>query len=64
MGGGENWRDIASPVVFLLPIVPCVLRLPLRGKRKTENEAPEKEEEGLRKYMEIGLGNLCVDIGA
>ena len=35
----------------------------LASARKTENEAPEKEEAGLGKYMEIGLENLYVDIG-
>ena len=27
--GGENGRDVASRLVFLLPIVLCVLRVPL-----------------------------------
>ena len=39
------------------------LRFALALTRKTENEAPEKEA-GLRKYIEIGRGNLFVDIGA
>ena len=35
--GGENGRDVASPLVFLLPIVLCVLRVPLWEKRKTKH---------------------------
>ena len=40
------------------------LRFALASARKTENEAPEEEETGLRKYMEIGLENLYVDSAA
>ena len=42
------------------------LRFAFASALKTENEAPEKEEEetGLRKYMEIGLENLYVDSAA
>ena len=42
------------------------LRFAFASARKTENEAPEKEEEetGLKKYMEMGLENLYVDSAA
>lgn len=41
------------------------LRFALASAPKTENEAPEEEEEtGLRKYMEIYLENLYVDSAA
>ena len=67
VGGGGGWatrkrgrRRFASR----LSPSHSPLRFALATARKTENAAPEKEEAGLRKYLELCLGNLYVDIGA